>query len=109
MTKVHQAIAPQLLKHLPGQKSQDTLIRETVDQIDSSGLFGKVLVKEYPWSEEYTAERLIKLLNSFALICNLDKEVRRKLLAGIQEVVEQFGGVVESQNISLLYMARVKR
>ena len=106
--EVYRARAPQLVEHLPGSKSQDALVSERVEDINASGLFGKVVVKRYPWSEQYTAERYIKLLNTFSHIRGLEEGVRQNLLAGVRETVERFGGVVESRNISLLYLARVK-
>ena len=107
--KVYQERAPQLAQHLPGSKSQDALVSETVEDINASGLFGEVVVKRYPWAERYTAERYIKLLNTFSRIRSLEKGVRQHLLAGVRETVERFGGVVESHNITLLYLARLSR
>jgi len=106
--QVYQERAPQLVQHLPGSRPQDALVRETVEDINASGLFGEVVVKRYPWSEQYTAERYIKLLNTFSHIRGLKEGVRQKLLAGVRETVERFGGVVESRNVALLYLARVK-
>ena len=106
VNEVFQERAPQLVDHLPGRKSLAALDREWVEAINTSGLFGEVVVKHYPWSEEYTTERHIKLLNTFSPIRNLGEEVRRDLLSGVREVVEQFGGVVKSEDIAALYVAR---
>jgi ubiquinone/menaquinone biosynthesis C-methylase UbiE len=107
-TEIHRAVAPELLEFLPGQQSAEELIAETVQEINASGLFRKVEIRQYPWSESYTAERYVKLLNTYGRIRNLEPDVRQKLLAGIKGVVERFGGTVENKNTSLLYVARVK-
>lgn len=108
-TEVHRRVAPQLLEHLPGEKSQDEVIAEMAAGIDASGLFEPVVVRAYPWTETYTTERYLQLLNSFHRIRSLPSAVRRDLLQGIGEVVQSFGGTVTSENVALLCIARIKR
>jgi ubiquinone/menaquinone biosynthesis C-methylase UbiE len=107
--KVYEKRAPQLVEHLPDNKTQDDLDREIVDIIDASSLFGEVTVKHYPWSETCTAERHIKNISTYSPIRALAPEERHDLLEDIREVIEQFGGTVESHNAAVLYLARVKR
>jgi SAM-dependent methyltransferase len=106
-TEVHRAYAPELLEFLPGKQSAEDLIAETVQEIRASGLFGEVEARQYPWSETYTAERYVKLLNTYGRIRNLDPDSRQKLLEGIKGVVERFGGTVENKHQALLYVAKL--
>jgi hypothetical protein len=57
----------------------------------------------------YTAERYIKLLSTYSPIQRLDEDARNKVLADIRKLIEQHGGVVESEYISRLYVAKVRR
>jgi SAM-dependent methyltransferase len=106
--KVYDEKAPQLVEHLPDKKTLDDLNREIVEIVDASGLFGKVTVRNHPWSETYTAERHIKNISTYSPIRALAPEVRHDLLEGVRGVIEQFGGTVESHNVAVLYLARVK-
>ena len=89
--------------------SPEELQRETVGEIEGSDLFGKVVVRRYPWREAYTAERYIKLLSTYSPIQRLDEGARQKVLADIRKLIERHGGMVESEYTSRLYVARVRR
>jgi len=77
--------------------------------IDASGLCAPVVVRAYPWTETYTTERYMQLLNTYHRIRSLPPAVRRELLQGIGEVVRSFGGTVTSENVALLCIARIKQ
>ena len=106
--EVYQQRAP----HMTGSRSRPTLeelIERTVVEIDASGLFGKVQVREYPWTERYTADQYVKLMYTYSDHLRLDEAAFQGLCAGVHEAIERFGGVVDRPYRSLLYVACVKR
>lgn len=105
--EVYRESAPQLAE--ARKKTSDELERETVEEIEKSNLFDMVGVKRYPWREEYTAEKYVKLLNTYSQVRNLEEEVRRSVLGDVSELIERYGGVVECEYISRLYVARVRK
>jgi SAM-dependent methyltransferase len=91
------------------ERPLDARLREQEGEIEASGLFGPVTVRRYPWSAEYTAERYARLLSTYSAVGGLPPETRRRFLGGIQELVERFGGVVKTEYVSVLCLARVRR
>jgi hypothetical protein len=85
------------------------LIERTVVEIDASGLFREVQVRQYPWTERYTADQYVKLMHTFSDHVRLGEETFQRLRAGVRETIERFGGVVVKPYLSLLYVASVKR
>ncbi len=83
----------------------DVRLREQESVIEASGLFGPVTVRRYPYSATYTAERYARLLNTYSAVRSLPPETRRGFLARVQELVEQFGGMVETRYVAVLFLA----
>jgi SAM-dependent methyltransferase len=106
--ELHREIAPGLVGAAQ-TRSLDVLDREAVAAIDASGLFGRVMVRHYAWWATYSAESYVKLLNTYSAVRALPEGTRHHLLAGIRELVSRTGGVVETQYVSALYVARVRR
>jgi len=90
------------------QKTPEELQRETVDEIEGSHLFSNVVVRRYPWREVYSAERYVKLVSTYSPIQRLEEDVRQSVLNDIRDLIGRHGGVVESDYISKLYVARVR-
>jgi SAM-dependent methyltransferase len=105
--EVYRKKVPQLAEMR--KKTPDELQRETVEEIEGSHLFGKVIVRRYPWRELYSAERYVKLISTYSPIQRLAETVRQSVLGDIRELTARHGGVVESKYISRLYVARVRR
>ncbi len=105
--EVYRERAPQLAE--VREKSSEELEREAVEEIEGSNLFDAMVVRRYPWREEYTAEKYVKLLSTYSQVQNLEKEVRQSVLGCVSRLIERYGGVVECEYISRLYVARVKR
>lgn len=103
---VYRKHAPQLLE--ARNRPKEELVQETIAEIDGSGLYGAVTLREYPWNTVYSSEQYIKLMSTYSSIRRLADEQRRYLVEGIERVLEQQGGVVESQYVSRLYLAKVK-
>jgi SAM-dependent methyltransferase len=74
----------------------------------ASRLFGEATVRKYNWSEPYTAERYLKLLQTYSGHADLDPETREQLYAGIRRVLEQHGGTVKRPFRVMLFQARLK-
>lgn len=91
------------------KNSPEMLTKRTVNDIDASGFYQKVLVKRYPWSEQYTADRYIKLINTYSDHRNLSDDTRQDLFVAVHELIEQFGGTVEVPYVTVLYLAKVRR
>ncbi len=79
------------------------------DNFRTSGCFGEVTVKQYLWDETYTSEQYLKLLRIFSGHRGVDEDTRSKLLAGIREVIERFGGRVTKPKLVALFHSGVKR
>jgi hypothetical protein len=68
-----------------------------------------VLVRHHPWRATYTAEGWIKLLGTYSAVRSLAERTRRELLHGIQALIEQSGGVIDTGYVAALYVATVRR
>ncbi len=108
LDEVYRNDAPEIARS-PKPGSPDTLIKVIVEAINSSGFFEDVVVRRYPWSEQYTTERYIKLLNTHSDHLNLAEETRRRLFASVRELIEQFGGVMTRSYLAVLYWAKVRK
>jgi SAM-dependent methyltransferase len=107
MGALRRRIAPEL-DGAARQRTLDELDREAVNPIQASGLFGEVRVRHRPWQQTYTADGWIRLLNTYSAVRSLPEARRRELLSGIQALIEQFGGTVETQYVSALYLAPLR-
>jgi SAM-dependent methyltransferase len=107
--QVYAEKAPQLLTHLPGKAQSENLIQGTLVDFSASGVFGPVTVKWYDWQERCPRERYLKLISTYSPIRNLPEGERQDLLAAIGAVIERFGGIVESREMAVLYLAQVQR
>jgi SAM-dependent methyltransferase len=107
LDEVYKYTAPQLAGS-PKTMPPEELVKRTVEAINASALFGEVVVRRYPWSEQYTADQYIKLLNTYSDHLNLAEDNRRDLFTGVGEVIERFGGIVDRPYLAVLYFARVK-
>lgn len=81
-------------------------IRPWADEIDASELFGPVTVQTYPWSQDYTAEEYVALLDTFSGHRAMPEDMKRRLYRDIADLVNRHGGTITKQHTSLLYLAR---
>lgn len=107
LDRTYQDKAPQLA-NVAQKNSAEVLTKRTVDDIDASGLFQEVLVKHYPWAEQYRADRYIKLLSTYSDHRGLPDDTRWDLFVAIHELIEQFGGTIEVPYVTILYLAQVR-
>lgn len=108
LAEVYRQKAPELADS-PDRRSPEELIERIVNHIDRSGSFGEVVVRRYPWSERYTTEAYLKLLNTYSDHLNLEEGRRRDLFESVGALIDEFGGVVERPYLAVLYFAKVAR
>jgi SAM-dependent methyltransferase len=85
------------------------LTKQIVGNFGASGCFGQVTVRQYPWSQTYSGEQYIKLLCTMSAHRGLDEETWRRLLAGILDVIEQYGGRLTRPFLAFLFHARMRK
>lgn len=83
-------------------------IRGVADEIDATGIFGPVTVKTYPWSREFTAQEYADLMNTYSGHRALPEDRKQALFADIRGIIEENGGIVVREYLSVLYLARKK-
>jgi SAM-dependent methyltransferase len=108
LDRVYRDKAPQMADDAE-KNSPEILTKRTVNDINASGYYQDLLVKHYPWSERYTADHYVKLLNTYSDHRNLPDEKKRDLFGAIHELIERFGGMIEIPYVTVLYLAQVKR
>lgn len=85
----------------------DTLPTEIDPDILESGLFTQVATRRYPWTEVYTADRYIRLLQTFSGHIALPDATRRALLRDIRRLIDdEFNGRVVKHHVTVLHLAR---
>lgn len=104
--EVHRLRAPELAPSAD-PRPLEARVAGQVEQIESSGLFGPVIVRRYPWSTTYTAREYVRLLSTYSVVQALPPPTRRHLLQGIRELAEQCGDQVDTNYLSLLFVARL--
>ena len=106
LAEVYQDKAPQLVNDRAKLSCED-LTRQREAEIEATGLFSPVLVRQYPWEQYYTADQYLKLLNTYSNHLSLAEDTRQSLFETIRDLIEQFGGVVTKSYIASLYFAQV--
>jgi SAM-dependent methyltransferase len=91
------------------RKTPEELQRETIAEIEGSDLFDNVVVRRYSWREVYSAEHYVKLVSTYSPVQRLEEDMRQSVLDDIRDLIGRHGGMVESEYISRLYVAKVKR
>ncbi len=79
--------------------------QRTLDDIVSSGHFGPVVMRKFPWSARYDARQYLGLLNTYSDHLALPEATRASLFEGVAEVIERHGGTIERPYVAVLYVA----
>lgn len=87
---VYQRFAPDLIKEPLKQRIGEGF-RE---QLQTSPLFGDVIVRSYPWEKRYTPETYIDLLGTHSDHRMLADDARAQLHQGVADAIEELGGGV---------------
>jgi SAM-dependent methyltransferase len=82
-------------------------IKSIVATIEATQLFEPVIVKTYPWAEDYTAATYVRLLNTYSNYRNLEADKRERLFREITTFIERrHGGIITKQYLAVLYFAK---
>lgn len=84
----------------------DEAINTIKNTILSFNLFDDLIIKEYKWSEIYTTEEYIALLNTHSKHRLLPAENRKLLFDGITNIIDEYGGKIKKQHLVALFLAR---
>ena len=104
--EVYFSIAPELA-HPDTAPSIEQRIEAMTQEIERTGLFGPIAVKRYAWSNDYSREEYLRLLNTYSNHLSLEQGRRARLHAAIGELIDrQFDGIVERPYLAVLHLAR---
>ena len=99
--------APQLTHGFQTPPPPQDVATEYDQSIAASGLFTDITIKKRYVATEYTATGYCELLETFSDHQALAADARRRLLAGIEALIErEFGGAITRETVALLYLAR---
>jgi len=74
-------------------------------KIVSSGLFGPVTIRRYPWQREYTADDYVGLLKTMSDHAILAPEVKRRVFRSIRRLIDAHGGSFTRPVVAVLFLA----
>lgn len=88
----------------------DTRIDEAATTIDATGLFEPVIVKTYPWFQNYTTQTYLQLLDTYSDHRNLAASVRTKLYQGIAAIIDtKYKGIVTKPYLAVLHLTQQRQ
>ena len=97
---------PYATHHPAGRnKTQDTKISRWQEEIEQSRLFGDVSVMQFRWTQWYTTEQYLQLLETYSDHRAMPLENKAGLLQGIAEVLAEGGGRSKPY-LTVLYLAQ---
>lgn len=103
---IYQRVVPEW-NHLQTRTTIETRIATTVATINDTSLFAPVIVKTYPWSQTYTTDEYIRLLNTYSDHRNLAPRQRTQLFRELAHVLEtRYGGTITKPYLAVLYIAK---
>ncbi len=90
-------------------KSVEEVIQEREQEISACGCFDTVEVSRFYWMKRYDIRQYLGLMNTFSDHLRMSETQFTDLCAGVAEVLEGYGGVIDKRYQAVLYMARVKK
>jgi SAM-dependent methyltransferase len=99
------AIYRRIVPHMHHSAPPELRIERQRKKIVSSGLFGPVTVRRYPWQSEYTADRYIGLLRTMSDHAILAPQVRRDIFRAIRKLIDDNGGTFIRPVVAVLFLA----
>jgi hypothetical protein len=88
------------------KRTLERRIETTRKQIEDSGQFGPVGIRQHSWTAEYDAPRYMALLDSDSGRLNHDPKVQEGLKKDIADAIARRGGTVRRGYVAVLAMAR---
>jgi SAM-dependent methyltransferase len=101
---IFQKYAPELDSYISAEEGE-ALHEQRIAEIQTDGLFARPETRVYSWSEEYTAQRYIMLLNSYSDMHEIGEEKRRAVFREAAAYIDGKGGTVDMPMEVRLYMA----
>jgi|SRR5215207_287570 len=82
-------------------------VHDRTDEIQNTGLFGRIATHYYRWDETYDAESYLLVLSTYSGHRSLSDDTRRRLFHGIADLIDdRFGGRIDKGYLTTLYVAR---
>lgn len=97
--------APEIAK----AQAEDVLevwIEQWKQRIDSSGCFGTVLVKRYPWSLVYDAAAYLEMISTHSDHIVLPEQQKLPLFQAIEREIERLGGRITKKYVAVLFFGK---
>ena len=105
--QVYRSAAPELTSDYVSPPQPDAVATEYEGLIPASGFFANLAIRKHYIATKYSAGAYVKLLGTFSDHQRLDESKRRKLLAGVEQLInEEFAGTIIRETVALLYLAR---
>ena len=101
---------PNTTHHPMGQNNQQNPHRSRwEEEITASPLFGKVRAMQFRWTQWYTTEEYLRLLETYSDHRTLPLEKKRDLFDSIAEILARQGGGRNKPYLTNLYLAPVQK
>jgi SAM-dependent methyltransferase len=103
---IYGRVVPQW-SNVPDSPTLEERIATTAARINETALFEPVVVKTYAWSQTYTAQEHIRLLNTYSDHRNLPPEQRAQLFQALADLIDtNYGGTITKPYLAVLYLAK---
>ncbi|MEV6418086.1 class I SAM-dependent methyltransferase [Kribbella sp. NPDC051718] len=88
-----------------GMRGADEIPQEDTAEIDASGRFGSVVVRQYEWEQRYSAAEYLDLLSSYSGHRVLTSEQRNGLYECVSALINAAGGSITKRYLTRLTAA----
>jgi SAM-dependent methyltransferase len=103
LDKIYHDLVPEIEN--PLTKMEETISTRIAD-IETSGFFGPVTLRRFPWSMCYTSKQYQGLLNTYSDHLLLPEEKRMRLYKAVGDMIDEHGGFLERPYVAVLFVAR---
>lgn len=103
---VYLRVAPDLVHKFGGLLTPEEVPQPEIGEWQAAGLFADVQTRTWLWSRDYTAAEYARMLATHSNHQMLSEQTRETLLSQLARLVDDFGGRVTSEYVTLLHMAR---
>jgi SAM-dependent methyltransferase len=80
-------------------------VPDRAEEIQDSGMFGKVTTRHYRWDETYNSESYLRVLSTYSGHRSLRDDTRERLFRGIADLADtKFGGRIVKGYLTTLYI-----
>jgi SAM-dependent methyltransferase len=92
----------------PIETAVEAARREVAGEIDASGLFEAVEIREYPWTRTYTTAQYLDLLSTYSDHATLAPPRREWLFHAIAAALDRRGGTLDIRYVAMACVARCR-